>query len=43
MIEINHLVKTYGDHTAVDDLSLKVEPEEFMDFWDRMGQVSLRR
>lgn len=25
MIEINHLVKKYGSHVAVDDLSLKVE------------------
>ena len=25
MIEINHLVKKYGNHTAVNDLSLKVE------------------
>lgn len=25
MIEINHLVKKYGDHVAVDDLSLTVE------------------
>lgn len=25
MIEINHLVKKYGDHVAVDDLSLQVE------------------
>ena len=26
MIEINHLVKKYGSHVAVDDLSLTVEP-----------------
>ncbi|MGN0394316.1 MAG: ABC transporter ATP-binding protein [Coprococcus sp.] len=26
MIEINHLVKKYGNHVAVDDLSLTVEP-----------------
>ena len=32
MIEINHLVKTYGDHTAVDDLSLKVEPGRIYGF-----------
>ncbi len=32
VIEINHLVKTYGDHTAVDDLSLKVEPGRIYGF-----------
>lgn len=25
MIEIEHLVKKYGDHTAVDDISMKIE------------------
>lgn len=32
MIEINHLVKKYGDHVAVDDLSLKVEPGRIYGF-----------
>lgn len=32
MIEINHLVKKYGDHTAVDDLSLTVEPGKIYGF-----------
>ena len=32
MIEINHLVKKYGDNTAVDDLSLKVEPGKIYGF-----------
>jgi len=32
MIEINHLTKTYGDHNAVDDLSLKVEPGKIYGF-----------
>lgn len=32
VIEISHLVKKYGDHIAVNDLSLTVEPEKFMDF-----------
>lgn len=32
MIEINHLVKKYGDHVAVDDLNLKVEPGRIYGF-----------
>ena len=32
MIEINHLVKKYGDHIAVDDLSLRVEPGRIYGF-----------
>lgn len=32
MIEINHLIKKYGNHVAVDDLSLKVEPGRIYGF-----------
>lgn len=32
MIEINNLVKKYGDHMAVDDLSLTVEPGKIYGF-----------
>lgn len=32
MIEISHLVKKYGSHTAVDDLSLTVEPGRIYGF-----------
>ncbi len=32
MIEIEHLVKTYGNHKAVDDLSLTVEPGKIYGF-----------
>lgn len=32
MIEINHLVKKYGNHVAVDDLSLEVEPGKIYGF-----------
>ena len=32
MIEINHLVKKYGSHVAVDDLSLTVEPGRIYSF-----------
>lgn len=32
MIEINHLVKKYGNHLAVDDLSLTVEPGKIYGF-----------
>ena len=32
MVEINHLVKKYGSHVAVDDLSLTVEPGKIYGF-----------
>lgn len=32
VIEINHLVKKYGNHIAVNDLSLKVEPGKIYGF-----------
>lgn len=32
MIEINHLVKKYGDHVAVDDLSLTIESGKIYGF-----------
>ena len=32
MIEIKHLVKKYGNHVAVDDLSLEVEPGKIYGF-----------
>lgn len=32
MIEINHLVKKYGSHVAVDDLTLTVEPGKIYGF-----------
>lgn len=32
MIEINHLTKKYGDHVAVNDLSLKIEPGKIYGF-----------
>lgn len=32
MIEISHLTKKYGDHTAVDDLSLNIEPGRIYGF-----------
>ncbi len=32
MIEISHLIKKYGSHTAVDDLSLTVEPGRIYGF-----------
>ena len=32
MIEINHLVKKYGSHVALDDLSLTVEPGKIYGF-----------
>ena len=32
MIEVNHLVKRYGNHKAVDDLSFKVEKGQIYGF-----------
>lgn len=32
MIEISHLTKKYGDHTAVDDLNLTIEPGRIYGF-----------
>ena len=32
MIEINHLVKKYGDHVAVDDLNLTIESGQIYGF-----------
>lgn len=32
MIEINHLVKKYGNHVAVDDLNLTIEPGKIYGF-----------
>ena len=32
MIEINHLVKKYGDHIAVNDLSLNIESGKIYGF-----------
>jgi ABC-2 type transport system ATP-binding protein len=37
MIEINNLVKKYGDHVAVDDLSLTVEPGKIYGFLGPIG------
>ena len=37
MLQIDHLVKTYGDKRAVDDLSLRIEPEEICGFIGHNG------
>ena len=41
MIEVNHLVKRYGNHKAVDDLSFKVEKAPDLRFpWaKRCGKI----
>lgn len=39
MIEVNNLVKRYGNHTAVDHLSFKIEKgKKSMDFWGQTVQ-----
>ena len=42
MIEINNLVKKYGDHTAVDHLSLVVEPGKIYGFLGVGRQINGR-
>ncbi|MBQ9429689.1 MAG: ATP-binding cassette domain-containing protein, partial [Clostridia bacterium] len=37
MLTIEHLTKTYGDKTAVDDLSLKIEAGEICAFIGHNG------
>ena len=36
MIEVNNLVKRYGDHTAVDHLSFKIEKGKIYGFLGQM-------
>ena len=43
MIEISNLVKKYGDHTAVDHLSLVVEPGKIYGFLGRTGPANQQR
>ena len=37
MLKIDHLTKTYGEKTAVDDLSLHIQPGELYDFIGHNG------
>ena len=37
MLQINHLIKTYGDKKAVDDLSLHIQPGEIYGFIGHNG------
>ena len=37
MIEVQHLTKTYGSVTAVDDISFRVEPGEIVGLWGPNG------
>ena len=39
MIEVNNLVKRYGDHTAVDHLSFKIEKGKIYGFLGPNGAV----
>lgn len=43
MIEVKNLVKKYGDHAAVDDLSFTVETGKVIGFWDPNGAGKQRR
>jgi len=38
IIEVKNLVKSYGEVTAVDDISFLLRRAIFSSFWDRMGQ-----
>ena len=42
MIEVNNLVKRYGDHTAVDHLSFKIEKGKIYGFLGRTEPVNQR-
>ena len=42
MIEVNNLVKRYGDHTAVDHLSFKIEKGKSTAFWAEREPVNQR-
>ena len=41
MIEINHLTKKYGNHVAVDDLSLTIEPGKIYGFLGPNGAATV--
>lgn len=43
MIEVKNLVKKYGDHAAVDDLSFTVETGKVIGFLDQTVQENQRR
>ena len=43
MIEVEHLVKKFGDFTAVNDLSFTVARGQVMGFWGPMGPANRRR
>ena len=43
MIEVNHLVKRYGNHKAVDDLSFKVEKGQIYGFLGQTVRENLRQ
>ena len=43
MIEVKNLVKRYGDHLAVDDLSFTIEEGKIYAFWGQMEQENRRQ
>ena len=43
MIEVEHLVKKFGDFTAVNDLSFTVARGQVMGFLGPMGRANRRR
>ena len=43
LIEVENLVKKYGSLTAVDDLSMKIEPGHIMACLERMVQARQRQ
>lgn len=40
MIEVKNLVKDYGKHHAVKDISFSVPDGQIVDFLDQMAQVN---
>lgn len=42
-IVIKDLSKQFGQHLAVDNLSLTIETGKFLVYWDQMAQEKVRR
>ena len=42
-VEVEDLVKTFGDFVAVDHIRFQVGKERFLDFWDPMEPGNLQR
>ena len=41
VIDISHLYKSYGDRTAIEDISFSVKKGKYLVFWGPMELVKL--